>query len=66
MSNDDNEKGLLSFVKTVLPSKYKHYIIAFCPRQEESENSKEILNIQSSAGELFFFIQMKKPYKNSL
>lgn len=60
MSNDDNETKLLEFVKSVSSSKYHYHLIAYCPRQEVSSESKEILDILSSSGELFFFIQKMK------
>lgn len=57
MSNDDDEKRLLEFVKKIKNTNYDYYIIAFCPRQEESKNAKEILEILKDIGNLYFFVQ---------
>lgn len=60
MSNDDDEKKLLEFVKTVAHSYYEYYIIAYCPKQEISKRAKEILDILRLSSELFFFVQKKQ------
>jgi hypothetical protein len=57
MSNDDDEKKLLEFVKGIQKSIYTNYLIAFCPRQNQSERTQEILSILAESGDLYFFVQ---------
>ena|GEM_PF-1124542 len=57
MSNDDDEEKLLEFVKRIEKSSYRYYLIAFCPRQNKSNRTKEILSILAKSCDLFFFIQ---------
>jgi hypothetical protein len=60
MSNDDNEKGLLNFVKTKLDSKNK-IILTFCPSfAKKDSKAEEILNALNQDFILFFFVLKNK------
>ena len=71
MSNDDDGKKLLAWVKNIPRINYQKFIIAFCPKPTplieeptlEQNNSLDILLELQKTNELFFFIQ-KEQYNN--
>jgi len=68
MSNDDDGKGLLGWVKDIPRIRYEKFIIAFCPNfPPTSEDSTIGQNITldiilelKKTNELFFFVQKEK------
>ena len=68
MSNDDNGKGLLEWVKDIPRIQYDQFIIAFCPKcppidgkpTTEQNISLDILIELQKTNKLFFFVQKEK------
>ena len=64
MSNDEDGKGLLNWVKKFPQLKYQNFIIAYCPKHpitepptEEQLNGLDILLELKKTNSLFFFLQ---------
>ena len=68
MSNDDDGKGLLEWVKDIPRTQYDRFIIAFCPKcppidgkpTAEQNISLDILIELQKTNKLFFFVQKEK------
>jgi len=64
MSNDDDEKGLIKFIKLLAPKIPHNLILAFCPAFEMPRKGKEILEMLHKKYELYFFV-LKTNYKGT-